>query len=614
VGYVGFSDGWQDLFQHNEMQWEYARAENGNIALTAEIDMTGSAEFTLSLAFAPAATEAGQHARASLLQGFDVTRKNFVAPWENWHKTLLPMDRPGQNSYRTGAAVLRIHEAKQAQGGIIASLSIPWGFSKGDEDLGGYHLIWPRDLVETAGGLLAAGAADLALRVLLFLRVTQEWDGHWPQNMWLDGQAYWNGVQMDEAAFPILLIGLLLREKKLDAAELAGLLPMVRRAASYIVCNGPVTGQDRWEEDSGYSPFTLAVEIAALVVGAEIAESQGEHDIAKYLLEIADTWNDSIERWTYVNGSKFGESFGVDGYYIRIAPVEESTASSPLGGFVPIKNRPPGQSQQPTSDLISTDFLALVRFGLRAANDPRIVNTVKVVDALLRTDTPQGAVWHRYNYDGYGEHENGSPFDGTGTGRAWPLLTGERALYELAAGNNKGAEDLLQTLEDCASAGGLIPEQVWDATDLPQLELFYGRPTGSARPLVWAHAELIKLVRSLRDGRVFDQPEQTTARYLEQTTRSAFSLWSCNNKARAFYSGTTLRISLTEPSLIHWSIDGWTTTTDTETVPTGLGTHIADLGTKQLPIGSTVTFTIYWSNRRLWDDQNYSAMAVGRND
>jgi glucoamylase len=225
---------------------------------------------------------------------------------------------------------------------------------------------------------------------------------------------------------------------------------------------------------------------------------------------------------------------------------------------------------------------------------------------------PQGPVWHRYNYDGYGEHEDGSAFDGTGTGRAWPLLTGERALYELASGNRKGAADLLQTLESCASAGGLIPEQVWDAADLPELELFYGRPSGSARPLVWAHAELIKLVRSLRDGRVFDQPEQTTARYIEKVTRSAYSIWSCNNKARVFFAGTTLRISLTEDALIHWSTNNWNSTVDSKTTATGMGTHIADLATQPLPIGAVVLFTIYWSDRKVWDDQNYEVMAIAR--
>ncbi len=619
VGFVGVSDGWQDISQHGTMRWEYGRAENGNIALTAEIDMGASAEFTLALAFGTSWAEAGQLARASLLDGFEAAKKNYIAPWQNWQKSLLPLDRAGSNSFRTSAAVLRVHESKELQGGIIASLSIPWGFSKGDADLGGYHLIWPRDMVETAGGLLAAGAGEHALRVLSYLQITQEADGHWPQNMWLDGLPYWNGVQMDEVAFPILLVNLLLREKQLDVSDLTGLWPMVRQAAGYLVCNGPVTQQDRWEEDEGYSPFTLAVEIAALVLAADIAETQGESKLAQYLLETADTWNDSIERWTYVSASDpgasdFARKFNVSGYYIRIATLEDvqGTASSPKDGFVTVKNRPVGYSQEPTDDLISTDFLALVRFGLRSADDPRIVDTLKIVDSLLRTEMPQGPVWHRYNFDGYGEHEDGSPFDGTGIGRAWPLLTGERALYELAAGNRQGAEILLQTVERSASAGGLISEQVWDAADLPKRELYFGHPSGSARPLVWAHAELIKLTRSLRDGRVFDQPVQTTTRYQERKKRSVFSLWSSSNKALVFVAGTTLRISLAESALVHWTANGWTTMFDTKAIPSGLGTFIADLETKDLSPGSRIVFTIYWQDSDRWENENYCVVAVPR--
>jgi glucoamylase len=126
---------------------------------------------------------------------------------------LLPLDRSGEEDiYRASTAMLRVHESKDFLGGVIASLSIPWGFNKGDEDLGGYHLVWPRDLVETAGGFLAAGAPGDAIRVLHYLEGTQEIDGRWPQNMWLDGRPYWNGSQMDEAAFPVLLVDLLRRE------------------------------------------------------------------------------------------------------------------------------------------------------------------------------------------------------------------------------------------------------------------------------------------------------------------------------------------------------------------------------------------------------------------
>ena len=195
--------------------------------------------------------------------------------------------------------MLRTHESKDFLGGVIASLSIPWGFNKGDEDLGGYHLVWPRDLVETAFGFLAAGAQSDAVRVLRYLESTQEADGHWAQNMWLDGRPYWNGLQMDEAAFPILLVDCLRRECPAVLGDLKRWWTMVRRAAGFLVRNGPVTQQDRWEEDAGYSPFTLAVEISGLLAAADFADAVGEKAIADYLRDTADTWNDNVERWTY---------------------------------------------------------------------------------------------------------------------------------------------------------------------------------------------------------------------------------------------------------------------------------------------------------------------------
>ena len=314
------------------------------------------------------------------------------------------------------AAVLRIHESKSFRGGVIASLSIPWGFNKGDDDLGGYHIVWPRDLVEAAGGFLAVGAHADARRVLRYLLVTQDADGHWAQNMWLDGSPYWNGIQMDETALPILLVDLADRTGALQPGERARYWPMVRRAAAFIVRNGPVSMQDRWEEDPGYSPFTLAAEIAALLVAAEDADANGEASVAAYLRDTADIWHASLDDWMYVSGTDLAKACGVDGYYVRLSEPDEADAASPKDGFVPIKNRPPADSSARAESVVSPDALALVRFGLRAAGDPRMTNTVKVIDALLKVETPKGPAWRRYNGDGYGEHDDGSPFDGTGRG------------------------------------------------------------------------------------------------------------------------------------------------------------------------------------------------------
>ena len=517
------------------------------------------------------------------------------------------MDEPkrAKDLYRTSTAVLRSHESKSLLGGIIASLSVPWGFNKGDEDLGGYHLVWPRDLIETAGALVAAGALDDAFRVLRYLEVTQEADGHWAQNLWLDGRPYWAGLQMDETSFPVLLVDLLRREAPERLGTVARWWPMVERAAGFIMRNGPVTQQDRWEEDAGYSPFTLAAEIAALLAAADLADAIGRSTAASYLRDTADSWNENIERWVYAVDTDLCSRIGVEGYYVRIAPADSEGAASPLEGFVPIKNRPPGASTALASHVISPDFLALVRFGLRAPDDPRILNTIKVVDAVLRVALPQGPCWYRYNGDGYGEHEDGSPFDGTGIGRPWPLLAGERAHYELSAGHKDMAEALLSVLEHSTDASGLISEQVWDGPDIPARELFKGKSTGSARPLVWAHAEYIKLRRSLREGTIFDQPRQTLQRYVFENRAAEFFGWRFNNKPRTLPCGKKLRIILLTAGMAHWSNDEWKTTHDTYSCDTGLGVYAIDLPTHTLESGRKVAFTFYWPEKRRWEGTDY---------
>ena len=611
AGFAGFSDGWQDLSQHFQMTWDYTRAENGNIALTGEIDLAAcGGELVLALGFGAIWAEAGQQVRSSLSEPYEGLRKHYIRHWRNWQEGLLKLDQPEREHdlYRASVSVLRSHESKDFLGGVIASLSIPWGFIKGDEDLGGYHLVWPRDLVETACGLLAAGAKSDAVRVLRYLESTQEADGHWAQNMWLDGRAYWNGLQMDEAAFPILLVDLLRRHAAAELGDLNRWWPMMRRAAAFLVVNGPVTQQDRWEEDAGYSPFTLAVEVAGLLAAADSAEALGEGKIAGYLRETADCWNDNIERWVYAVNTDLAAQIGVEGYYVRIAPAETACAPSPTEGFVPIKNRAPGENRELAAHLISPDALALVRFGLRAPDDPRILSTIKVIDALLKVKLPQGPCWYRYNGDGYGEHQDGSPFDGLGIGRPWPLLAGERAHYELAAGNRQRVDELLRVMELSTEGGRLIPEQVWDQPDIPSRELFPGKPSGSACPLVWAHSEYIKLRRSLRDGAIFDQPPQTVQRYLVDKKKAEFFEWRFNNKCRNMPAKKNLRLALLQPARVHWSLDNWRTTTDTLTADTGLGMWVADLPTSSLPPNSQVAFTFFWLQAQRWEEVDYSVV------
>lgn len=551
VGFVGRSDPLLDLRRNKRITQVYTRADSGNVMLAGEIDLPAcGGQFVLATAFDRSAAAASLTAVLSLQDTFEQARDRLADEWSAWHDPLAPPGDDDSESekqptrdqaaasaaapgwaqpdrsrpfvapdakatppdlYRTSTMVLRVHRSLHFAGAGVASLTVPWGEARGDSDLGGYHLVWARDLVEEAGGLLAAGAHEDARRVIRYLRATQKPDGHWPQDMWLDGTAYMEGVQMDEAALPILLIDLARRVSAIGAGQVHALWPMVRSAAGFVARRGPATRQDRWENAPGYTPFTLACEIAALLAAADLAEWHGQPDLARQWRDTADAWNDSIERWTYVTGTDLARRAGVEGYYVRTAPPDRP-ASQARGMLEASAHR------LPVAEVVSPDALALVRFGVRAADDLRILNTVKAIDLATRVQTPFGPCWRRYNGDYYGEHDDGTPpqghGDNQGHGRAWPLLTGERGHYELAAGDPAEARQMLASMEGFASAVGLLPEQVWDAEAIPQKGLHPGRPSGSAMPLAWAHAEYVRLVRSIRDGRVFDMPPQPYERYV----------------------------------------------------------------------------------------------------
>ncbi|HEY6162446.1 MAG TPA: glucan 1,4-alpha-glucosidase, partial [Bacteroidia bacterium] len=618
AGFSGTSDGWQDLMLHKQMMWEFERAENGNVALLGEVDLEeiNGNSFVIALGFGRNPEEAGQRARASIFGSFENAREQFISEWQNWQKKLYPAGDPDKGNspkyFHISASMLRVHESKRHPGGLIASLSIPWGFNKGDDDLGGYHLVWPRDMVQTAGGLLAARAFADARRVLNYLMVTQEEDGHWAQNMWLDGSPYWRGIQMDQTSLPIMLVDLVDRETKMSEEDLRHFWPMIRKAASYLVMNGPVTEQDRWEENAGYSTFTLAVEISALLIAAEHADLNNEPQLAVYLRETADAWNSNIERWTYVTGSDLAKFVGVEGYYVRINSGEPFDHEYPGTDLVNISNRPDGENICPANEMVSPDALALVRYGLRAADDPRILNTIKVIDATLKMDHPHGPVWYRYNRDGYGEHADGFPFNGTGVGRPWPLLTGERAHYEIAAGNYTQAKKLLRTIENYANETGLFPEQVWDSEDKPDLGLVLGKPSGSAMPLVWAHSEYIKLCRSIKSKKIFDMPEQTRQRYLVEKKTSNLYIWNFTTRHRSIPKGKVLRIECWAQATVRWTTDNWVTVHETQTLDSGLGNHFADIDTSKLDFEHPVAYTFYWHEAQKWEGKDFN-LTIERN-
>lgn len=616
VGFVGESDGWREVRQHGRLLHRYGVAADGNVALAGEVDMsTSGGRCTIAIGFGPDADSAALHARAALAEPYARVERRFIGPWLTFQDGLRALDEVDGSAevpslYRASTAVLMSHLTMNADGGAIASLSVPWGQSKGDDDLGGYHLVWPRDMVQTAGALLAAGAHEPVRAMLRYLAVTQEPDGHWAQNMWLNGEPYWNGIQLDETALPVLLFDLARREECIGPEEETRWWPVIRQAALYLVQQGPATQQDRWEEDPGYTPFTLASCIAALLVASTVATRVGEATLAQYLRDTADDWYDRIDRWIYVTGTPLAQQVGVDGYYVRGARADVDGNARIDGVMALVKNRPAGANQVLASNLVSPDALALVRFGLRAADDPRMCDTARVVDYLLRSETPTGPVWHRYNEDGYGEHEDGSAFDGTGKGRGWPLLAGERAHYELALGRQDRARALSVVMRRQASDGGMLPEQVWDAPDLAELELFTGRPSGSAMPLAWAHAEYIKLLRSLRDGRVFDQPPVTASRYLDRRVQPRVGIWRFTLQRKEVVKGRLLRLDLGAPARVRWTVDDWRNSHETDTNAVGIRHYTVELATQHALPGTRVQFTFYWLDDDRWEGTDFAVDVV----
>ena len=619
VGYVGASDGWQDFVANGRMAWSYGSTDKGNVAGMTEL-VPGDDAVQIALGFGVRPEEAALQAAAALVGRFDVAWDEYVTNWEGFLRTCTPPPAElGEELgalYLVSAAVLRTHQDRTLPGASVASLSVPWGDAR--NDLGGYHLVWSRDLVESAGALIALGARASARRALAYLVATQEPDGHWFQNQWVDGVGYWSGVQLDEAAYPILLAGALrqagathMHGRAEEAADFEQLITdssidhMVQAAAGFIARTGPATRQDRWEEDAGLTPSTLAPVITALVVAADHLPEPA----AGYCRELADDWNASIEEWTYAVGSRLALEHGVDGHYVRIA-ASDVLAGAPISTPVPVRNRPAAESTLPADEMVGTDFLALVRFGLRRPDDPRILSTLVVTDSVLRTETPNGPLWHRYTGDGYGEHVDGSPFDGTGIGRGWPLLVGERGHYELEAGRD--ARPYLESMRRFGSQGGMLPEQAWDTDDIPARDLVLGRPSGSAMPLAWAHAEYVKLVRSIALGHAIDRPEAAWRRYHGRRPGATRGTWRFDAPRPTIPAGRVLRFELLAPCRVHCSLDGWRTALDVDARETGLGIWVADVpGSDRLAAGEAIDATFYWPDAERWEGRDVRVSIVG---
>jgi len=574
VGYVGQSDGYQDLVKHRDMTWTFKNAPDGNVAMTAELLPDDEGKFVVAIGLGGSLTGAITPMEQALAQSFDHIFANFVKQW----KRLRHEDEDGMlaahtgdngSMYRLSRCILSAHEDKLFQGGLIASLSIPWGEVKDDEDLGGYHLVWPRDMLHTATAMLYSGQEELPLRTLIYLSCIQREDGSLPQNCWIDGTEYWPGDQLDETAAPVILA-----RRLAVAGALQGYDPWVvaLRAVAYLMIRGPSTGQERWEEASGYSPSTLAAVLAAVVSAAAFADERDETSIRDLLFSYSDWLRDGALKWTCTGKGTLDPA--IPKHFVRIvhkAADKSGPAGDPADLTIHIAN---GGGEHRASDIVDAGFLNLVRFGFLDAKDKLVVDSLKLIDRELKDDFEGGPCWRRYQYDGYGTHTDGAAFDGSGYGGSWPLLTGERAHSELAAGRD--VLPFIKAMESFANAGGMFPEQVWPLENTGRLRK--GEPVGSAMPLCWAHAEYITLVQSAGAGYPLDRIPEAFTRYVEnEPPKVGTYFWTPAHRTTEIPKGSRLMVLTDKPTKVRWkSGDGdWK---ETEARHSFESLHGADLG------------------------------------
>jgi len=541
-GFYQKSDGLELLRADGKISTTYARAENGNVAQIAKINFKDekNKEFILALGFGKTSDEALKTAQNSLKKGFDKSYYQYVKGWSDYAKTLPKVEPKYQAQFDMAAMVLKASEDKTVRGANVASLTVPWGGgANANEDVGGgYHLVWSRDLYHVVTAYMALNDLAAANRALDFLfNIQQKADGSFPQNSFLDGKNGWDSLQLDEVAYPLIMAYQL---KKFDKKNYEN---HVKRAADFLVKTGPKTPQERWEEKSGYSPSTIAAEIAGLVCAADIATRNGDNTSANLYLKTADDWQANIEKWTATTNGKYGDG----NYYLRLTENgkpdanEKTLLNNGAGTFI-------------ENEIVDAGFLELVRLGIKSPDDPLIVKSLKIIDEQIKVNTPNGEGFYRYTHDGYGEMDDGRRWnwDGkyTGKGRLWALLSGERGQYELAQATfsdekftnsilqrsyqskkpekNKEsfalfdkAKSRLEAMSKFANDGLMIPEQVWDKADVPKNidkqyvpELKFGEGTGSATPLAWSMAQFIRLAVNLQAGKNLDTPDVVYNRYV----------------------------------------------------------------------------------------------------
>jgi glucan 1,4-alpha-glucosidase len=534
-GFVGTaSDGLSQLDTYHRLRDAYRRATAGNVVQTAQIDAHPGTPFTLALGFGPTATVAARTARRSAGGDYSAARANYVADWHRYDQSLHRPPAASVRSYWLSANVIKASEDKTYIGAFVASPTDPWGQAVPATTTHAgwtYREIFTRDNYETMTGLLAEGDRASAREMVSFLfNRAQQPDGTFPRDSLVNGAVApdtFGLFEIDEDAYPLLMA-----YEAGFSGDTAFYRQHVRPTADFIVDHGPNYGVERWEEHPGYSPSTIAAEIAGLTAAARMAQSAGDPARARLYQATADHYQRNVKSWTVTSTGPYAPGR----YFIRLSPTGNPNAAETYDL---------GNGSLPAVDqrrVIDAGFLELTRLGELPASDPDVKASLGVVDSVLRSQTPSGPGWHRYGIqasgstDGYGDcympdptncSPHGAPWfgPGVGSGHLWPTLNGERAEQDMQSGNGAGAAGLAATMRRMSWGLGMAPEQAWEDPNDPaspfgsdpttaSIGFSDGKAAGSATPLIWAQAQYVRLLRDMQAGRLLDQPAVTRSRYI----------------------------------------------------------------------------------------------------
>ncbi|MBR7829645.1 glucan 1,4-alpha-glucosidase [Actinospica sp. MGRD01-02] len=594
VGYAGTSSDGLNQLDSSHALTQYSEADDGHIVATEAV--THGTDFTLALGFGRTQSQAVDTAQTSLRIPFVATQGMYAATWHVYDGKLKPPPAQYARTYYLDANVLKASEDKTYSGAIVASLASPWGQSVnagayvGGKAVyfGSYREVFARDLYEAFTGLMADGDVTTARDAARFLLEKQQLStGEIPRNSLVNGKSApdTGGDQLDETAYPILMA----YETGLGSDSTLW-TDHIKPAADWLVSHGPSFGVERWEEQSGYSPSTIAAEIAGLTAASAIARAHGEGADAALYQATADDFQRNIKKWTVTTtGSQSSAA-----YFIRLSKGGDPNAATTYS----LSNGAPSVDQR---SVIDGGFQELVRLGELPASDPTFQNSLSVLDKTISVGTPSGTGYYRYgdgaslgSADGYGDcstvnSQTSCTVDGqpwpttdTGTGHLWPVLSGERAESAIAENDTSTARAELNFMMTSASGIGLVPEQVWEDPNLAaspygsdptsaSIGFVDGQAAGSASPLTWAQAQELRLIVDLGAGKTVDTPQITAARYVTHGAPG------------------TASVTLTSPSSGS-TIEGGSTTVSGTTAP-GASVAIETQDTDTASAATTVSTT-----------------------